>query len=349
MDTLFSQRKEDHIRLSLDERTCAGELSGFDRVELLHEALPEINLSELSIGTRVFGVELGAPIFISSMTAGHEGAQKWNWLLAEAAEQKNWLLAVGSQRRELFDASYQNEWKEMQSRFPRLIVAGNVGLSQVIQEKPESIQRLVDNLGARALFVHTNPLQEALQLEGTPDFKGGILALQNLAKRLSVPLILKEVGTGMRAATLRRLKNSGLFAVDLAGAGGTHWGRIEALRIPASHTVKVQAARSFFDWGLSTVDCLADCEDLIAQNEIDFQIWASGGVRSGVDVTKCLVMGARMVGVAQIFLKAAQDGVESLISKMEQFEQELRCSMFCLGAERIEQLTTERRWRWRKI
>jgi isopentenyl-diphosphate Delta-isomerase len=334
---LFSQRKKDHIQISLSAESQAW-VDQFSRLQFQHNPLPEVNLDEIDLSVDVFGSPLQSPLFISSMTLGFEGSKDINRSLVSACAQRGWMMGVGSQRRQLFDSNASKECEELRQEFPDVILFGNIGLSQVIETKTEHIEALVKALGAQFLVVHTNPMQEAIQPEGTPQFRGGLGALSRLCAELSVPVVLKETGCGFSPKSLKQLKTiGGLGAVDVSGLGGTHWGRVEGLRQnPDSLGYKV--ASTFAHWGISTVDSLENAH----RAQVNYPIWASGGVRSGLDAAKLLALGAEKVGFAQPLLAAAMQSQEQLILKMEQLEQELRVSLFCLGLENVRSLIGNR-------
>lgn len=337
---LFESRKQDHIRIALDPRTQATGLSGLERVRLTHEALPDLNFSEVSITKNIFDLELKSPLFVSSMTAGNEKSALINSRLAQAVQDRGWAMGVGSQRKEL-SSSAVNEWKEIRKKAPRAVLLGNLGIAQIISSSLDQIQRLVDNLEAKALFIHLNPLQEVLQKEGTPNFKGGLQAIEKVVRALKVPVIVKEVGCGMSQSTVERLNSVGVFAVDVSGLGGTHWGRIEGLRSEPGD-MYFEASQTFKDWGLSTVESLL----LAKESPVKCQIWASGGVRSGLDAAKLLALNAEMVGVAKPLLEAALTSESALQTTMERFEFELKVALFCTGLKNIEEFKHKRVWTW---
>jgi len=341
----FEQRKKDHIRIALDSKSQARGLSGLDSISLQHEALPEINFSQIKISTQFLDQLLGAPIFISSMTAGHSEAGAINLRLARAAAQRSWLMGVGSQRKELNSAEAAQEWKtirlEMQKESARTMMVGNLGLAQLIQTPIDKIQVLIDSLEASALFIHTNPLQEALQKEGTPNFANGLKTLEALCRKLEIPVILKEVGCGFSKTTLQKLSGVGLYAVDVAGLGGTHWGRIEGFRA-SEDDLLFEVAQTFENWGNSTLGSLLAAQEL----NPDYRLWASGGVRTGLDVAKLIAVGAQMVGVAQPLLAAAVESERALTRVMERLELELKVAMFCTGCEDLRQLSSRKVWVW---
>lgn len=337
----FEERKRDHIEISLSSQSQTLGTTGLDQVELIHEALPEIDFKDIQINTQVFGRKL-SPLFVSSMTLGHSSSSNINQVIASVCEQKSWLMGVGSQRRQLEDETAFQECKDLRKRYPKLALMGNIGLSQLIQTSVDEIKRLVDSLEAQAMIVHTNPLQECIQPEGTPEFKGGLAALEKLARELSVPVVLKETGSGFSEKTLKRIAAIPLAAVDVSGKGGTHWGRVEAVRLKEEN-LRHSAGKSFAEWGISTVDSV-----LAAQKISDraWKVWASGGVRSGLDAAKLFAMGADMVGLAQPILEAALQGEERLAFYLDSLEYELKTAMFCMGLSQMQDFQQDGLWKW---
>lgn len=339
---LFEKRKQDHIRIAMDPRTQATGLAGFDLVTLIHEALPDLDFSEVNIQTALLGQDLSSPFYISSMTAGHEKGELINSRLARLSQGRNILMGVGSQRRELSDPDAVLEWNRIRKQAPEAKLVGNLGISQIIQNSTEQIEKLIGNLGAVGLFIHLNPLQECLQPEGTPQFRGGLKAIEDLVKKLSVPVLIKEVGCGMSARTLKRLDGIGVSVIDVSGIGGTHWGRIEGLRAE-NQSPSSRAALVFKDWGIPTVESL-----FLAKETCSFsQIWASGGVRNGLDAAKLLAMGASAVGVARPFLEAALISEEALTQQLDQLEFELKIALFCTGIGELQEMKTKKVWTWK--
>jgi len=338
---LFERRKQDHIRLAMDPRTQATGAAGFDFVRLTHEALPDLDFSEITLRTKILGLDCQSPFFISSMTAGHIDGEKINLRLAKLSHDRQILMGVGSQRKELTDSTASQEWKKIRSQAPRARLIGNLGIAQVIQTPVEKIQKLVDSLEAVGLFVHLNSLQECLQPEGTPNFKGGLRAIERLVKSLSVPVIVKEVGCGFSAATLQRLKESGVETVDISGLGGTHWGRLEGLRSDESSPF-FKASLAFKDWGIPTLESLLEAREIFVNNHV----LASGGVRTGLDAGKLLAMGAQAVGIAKPFLEGALQSDEVLWGVLDQFELELKIALFCTGSRSVSELQQKKVWTW---
>ncbi|RYZ69209.1 MAG: type 2 isopentenyl-diphosphate Delta-isomerase [Proteobacteria bacterium] len=337
---LFESRKADHIRLALSNDTQALGGSGLQSVRLRHEALPDINFDEVSLEVSLLGKAVATPMFVSSMTAGHAGSGDLNLRMARVCEKRNWPMGVGSQRRQLTDENADLEWKKIRQTCQGVRFLGNIGLAQVISTPVDAIRRLCDTLEAEAMFVHLNPLQECMQPEGTPQFKGGLKALETLTRELGLPVIVKETGSGFSGATLNRLRGIGLFAVDVSGLGGTHWGRVEGGR---STGLRSEAADTFRDWGIGTVESLLAAV-AAKQSGADYEVWASGGVRSGLDVAKLVALGAKHVGLAQPVIAKAIESEEALDKKMELLEFELRTALFCTGAKDIETFRNLRVW-----
>lgn len=337
----FEQRKQDHIRIALDPRSQTAGQSGLDSIELIHEALPDMNFKEVDISTSFSfagsAFPLSSPIFISSMTAGHEKGREINEALARLSDRRQILMGVGSQRRELNDSNAAEEWIRVRKQAPKARLIGNIGIAQLIQSPIDKVRRLADSIQAVAFFVHLNPLQEALQPEGTTDFRHGLEAIENLVKMLGIPVVIKEVGSGFSVETLKRLNQTGVFAVDTSGRGGTHWGRVEGYRSQENELL-YNVAQTFANWGFSTTQSVLNAKAA----HVNYEIWASGGVRNGLEVAKLCALGAQKVGLAQPFLRAALEGDDSLEALLNQLELELKISMFCTGSKNLKDLQTKR-------
>ncbi len=335
----FESRKQDHIRLALDSRTQNTVSTGFSKIKLIHQAMCEVNFNEIGLKTNLLGQQFASPHFISSMTAGHGESQKINLNLALAAAQNGWLMAVGSQRRELTDLSAAQEWKQIITDCPQLKLVGNIGALELKSNTPEKIIELVQNLQAVGLYVHLNSLQEVFQNNLDLNFSGILRAIEKLVKLCPVPVLVKEVGFGINKETARSLFNVGVKIVDVAGGGGTHWGHIEAFRQNTSSII-YKSADAFADWGYTTVDCLHDLQDQI----LFHHVWASGGIRNGVESAKCLAMGARAVGIAQPLMKEALISAEAVSLKMQEFDFQLKTALFCMGMKKSEDLLHKKVW-----
>jgi len=334
----FETRKAQHIELSLDAKSQADGYSGTDLITLYHDALPEIDFSEVDISTKIFNKDLKTPFFIAGMTAGHEHAYELNLRLAKVAQKRGWAMGVGSQRRQVESFSSKSsleidQWKKLREICSELILFSNIGITQLITLSNEQLKKLTDSISAQALVVHLNPHQEVLQKEGTPYFRGAVSRLEKLVQEFHLPIILKETGSGFSEKTLNKIKNIPFSVVDVSGLGGTHWGRIEGQR-GGSESLYYKASQTFSHWGVSTVESVLNSKKILSSQKI----WASGGVRTGLDAAKLLAIGAERVGFAQPALQAALISEEALDQWMNQIEFELKTALFCTGSQTMEQL-----------
>jgi isopentenyl-diphosphate delta-isomerase len=347
----FEGRKRDHIRFSLDAANQAPQgRTSLDALQLPHEALPDLDLAEVSLASTAFGRPTATPLYVAGMTAGHADAYRLNRELALACARRGWAMGVGSQRRQLEETGSEalDQWVKLRAEVPKLTLIANLGLSQLLGLETARVRALVDALDAQALAVHANALQEALQPEGTPSFRGAEAELRRVVRELGRPVVLKETGCGFSRPTLERLRDVGLAAVDVSGRGGTHWGRIEGARARDGERGATregrrlgQAAETFADWGVPTADTVAHAAAVFG-TEGKTEIWASGGVRSGLDAAKLIALGARQVGFAKPALEAALAGPEELDRWMERIEFELRVALFCTGFAEPERLRRAR-------
>ncbi len=333
----FEGRKKAHIQLALDPANQAGGRGGLDTIHLVHEALPDLDLNEVQLQSQILKRFSKTPYFVAGITAGHALAPQINRTLAEACQERGWAMGVGSQRRDLeaFQAGLGtssvevDHWRLLRKDVPRLALFANIGISQLVTASLDDLKRLVDSVEAQALVIHANALQEAIQTEGTPQFKNSTAALKKVCSELGVPVVLKETGCGFSHATLRRLRDFGLAAIDVSGMGGTHWGRIEGAR---AHPESIFAitSRTFANWGELTVDAVRAARSELSSST---EIWASGGVRTGLDAAKLIALGAHQVGFAKPALEAALEGPEALRKWMEAREYELKVALFCTGTK----------------
>ncbi len=329
----FEKRKQDHIELALLQANQASESNVFDHLSLLHEALPDLDFAEIDITSKRFNREVNKPFFVSSMTAGHVGAVNINRNLIEACAASGWAMGVGSQRRELTDSQAAVEWHALRRDFPQVSLFSNLGIAQLIATPLKQIQNLIEVLQAEALIIHCNALQEVIQPEGTPQFKGCWAALANTVNHITVPLVVKETGCGFSLETLKRLNDIGVAAVDVSGFGGTHWGRIEGQRA-SEGSIQQKAAITFRNWGIDTVQAVIDAVSL----NPSFAVWGSGGVRNGLDAAKLFALGASAVGFAKPMLDVALDSALRVHELMQLIEYELQVALFCTGSRVLSEL-----------
>lgn len=345
---LFEARKISHLKETMNSSHQTRDLSGLDELHLFHDALPCLDFSDISLSSQ----DADNPFYISAMTSGHEGANLINETLAWGCQRKGWIFGIGSQRREMEAISKRNHhdpaiefWQRFRKKFPDLAILSNLGITQLGETSTDAIQSFLDFLKPMALVIHLNSLQEALQPEGTPNFRNSVQRLEELIQTLNYPVILKETGCGFSHQALLKIKNLNLLALDISGMGGTHWGRIEGARNKAS-SMKNIAAQTFAKWGETTVDSVIEAKRILPT----LPIWASGGVRSGLDAAKLLALGALRIGYAQPALRAALNGDQSLLDWMEQQEFELKLALFCTGSANPGELRSkEKSWKMKTL
>lgn len=326
-------RKADHLRINLEENVSAkGITTGLERYRFVPRALPEIDLDQVDTGVTLFGRQLGAPIFISCMTGGVPEAERINRTLAEVAQHFRLALGLGSGRVLLEHPEVLPSFN-VRPYAPDTLIFANLGAVQLNRGVGvEHCRRLVDLIQADALVLHLNALQEALQPEGDTCFGNLLDGIADLCRKIEVPVIAKEVGWGIAPDVALSLLDAGLAAVDVAGAGGTSWSEVERHRMNGK--VRGRVAAAFADWGLPTAQAVR----LARRAAPDALIFASGGIRDGMDAAKALALGADMVGIAGQFLRAAADGLDTAMEMAEECTAVLRTTMFCIGASSIEAL-----------
>lgn len=329
----FEQRKRDHIDLALMQSNQASNLSKLDAVKLQHDALPDFDFADIDISSQRLNKPVAKPFLVSSMTAGHKDSQQINHNFMQAAAENSWVMGVGSQRRELSDKNASIEWRNLRKKYPNLSLLGNLGIAQLITSSLDDILRLTDALQADGLIIHCNSLQECIQPEGTPHFRGAWQALENLVAKFPLPIIVKETGCGFANSTVKRLFDLGVCVVDISGVGGTHWGRIETHRA-SNDTFRSRAGETFRNWGIDTVTSLQAASSLANAQEL----WGSGGVRHGLDAARLIALGATTVGFAKPLLNAALQSVAQVSLEMQTIEYELKVAMFCTGSKVLADL-----------
>ncbi len=327
--TQINQRKADHIRINLDENVNFQISAGFEKFRFMHRALPETNLDEIDLKQSLFKRQLNIPLLISSMTGGTEQAAKINQILAEAAEDAGVAMGVGSQRAALEKPERADSFKVRQYA-PNILLFANLGGVQLNYGfSVNDCQHAVEMIEADALILHFNALQEAVQPEGDTRFAGLLKKIEEVCRVLTVPVIAKEVGWGFSEIDVKNLVNCGIQAIDVAGAGGTSWSQVEKFRA----TTKFQAdlAAAFLDWGIPTTEAI----QIAHSSAPNIPIFASGGLRTGIDIAKSIALGACVGGMAGPFLKAAAQSPEKIREKINLIAQELKVAMFVTGAANL--------------
>jgi isopentenyl-diphosphate delta-isomerase len=330
--TKTQQRKKQHLELCLDTESVTSSLStGLDRYRFVHNALPELDLDEIDVGTTFLGKKLKAPILISSMTGGFDLARKVNRNLAAAAQKLGIAMGVGSQRVAIEEPSAAASF-QVRDIAPDILLLGNLGAVQLNYGYGiEQCRRAVAMIGADALILHLNVLQEAVQPEGNRNFKGLTEKIAAVCRDLDVPIVAKEVGNGISVDVALRLQRAGVKALDVAGRGGTSWSAVEARRAARQGN---PADRTFTDWGIPTEEALVSVRQALP----DMPLIASGGIRTGVDFAKSIALGADVAAFGQPLLTAALESSAKVVEFIAGKIHELKVSMLCVGAANLQSL-----------
>ena len=327
-------RKDQHLDVVLSGAAAHALDAGFAGVRFVHEALPDLDHGKIDLGADFLGRRLKAPLLISSMTGGPARAEAINARLAEAAQHLGIALAVGSQRAAL-EAEGATPGLDMALRLkaPDTPILANIGAAQLTRGfGVDAARRVLDMIAADALVVHLNPLQEACQPEGDRDWWGVGAALETLVKALDAPVVVKETGAGISAATARRLFDMGVAAIDVAGAGGSNWATVEGERSSGKGD-KAHAA-GFADWGIPTARSIAEVRAACPKATVI----GSGGVRDGVDAAKAIRLGADMVGQATGVLAAATVSTEAVVEHFQTVIRQMKTVCFCTGSANLTAL-----------
>jgi isopentenyl-diphosphate delta-isomerase len=303
----------------------------FECVHLVHDALPELDLDALDLGSTVLGKRIKAPILIAAMTGGTERARRINRELASIAEERGYAFGLGSQRAMHRDPSALSTYA-VRDIAPTALLLGNLGIVQATAMQTAEIRELVTLVGADALCIHLNPAMEVVQAEGDRDFRGGIATLERLATELGLPVVVKETGCGISPAVAELVRSAGIRHVDVSGAGGTSWVAVETER--AEGAAQRSLGETFREWGIPTAASVA----LIARHGFE-TLFATGGVRSGLDIAKALALGASAGGIARSSLQALESGGrEAALAYFNGIEVELRTAMLLVGAKTLPAL-----------
>lgn len=331
--TDIGQRKRDHIDIVLSGAANHHRPAGFDVIAFVHNALPEIDCDAIDLGTEFLSHKLRLPYLASSMTGGPAISEKINAAIAEAAESLGFAIAVGSQRIALTTNDAHGIDASLRKRAPSIPIFANLGAVQLVHGMGiDDAKRAVEMIGANALILHLNPLQEALQDAGDRDWRGVRRAIEHIAKSLSVPVIAKEVGSGISVRTAKSLIASGVAAIDIAGSGGTSWAAVEGQR--GSDERAQSLGDVFRDWGIPTARGIADLRNAYP----DVPLIASGGIRHGLDGAKAIRLGANLVGQAAALLSPATQGTEAVIAHVKTWAEALRIACFATGSKDLDAL-----------
>jgi isopentenyl-diphosphate delta-isomerase len=306
--------------------------AGFEDIQLVHRALPEVNKEKINLSTTFLGKKFNAPIIVGAMTGGTEQATQINASIAEAVEKIGLGMGVGSQRAAIEDKKLEETFSVARKMAPNAFLIANIGGVQLVHGYGlKEVKKVVEMIDADAVAVHLNALQETLQPEGQTNFKGVLAKIGEIARALDTPVIVKETGAGISAEDAKALEDAGVKAIDVGGAGGTSFAAVEYYR----STAKEQnlSGEAFWDWGIPTAVSLIE-----TVQTVKLPVIASGGLRSGTDVAKALTLNASLASISQPILQAAVKSAKETEDKLSCLIEELRNALFLVGAEKISDL-----------
>lgn len=330
---LLRDRKRSHLDLCLSEEVeYRGKTTLFEEVDLIHNSLPELALEDLDLSVEFLGKRLRAPFLITGMTGGTEDAFRVNRDLAAVAERCGIGFGLGSQR--VMQRDPDTAWTFAVREFaPTTLLLANIGINQAGEQSTAQMRALVDDVAADALCVHLNPAQELIQPEGDRSFRGGCATLRRLCGELKVPVVAKETGCGISRAVGEALHGTGVRYLDVSGAGGTSWVRVETLR-GDSHSRRL--GELFSGWGIPTAASLAMLRGT------GLELIASGGLRTGLEMAKAIALGARLCGAAlPIYRAYREDGTDAAIDLIHELTDGLRTAMLLTGSRTLTDLAQQ--------
>ena len=327
----ISDRKRAHLDLCEQaEVEYARKTTLLEEVDLVHNALPELAVAEIDVSTSLLGKRLRAPLLVTGMTGGTSEAAEINQALAQVAEGHGIAFGLGSQRAMQRTPELAYTFA-VRAHAPTTLVLANLGVVQATITPTADVARLVERVGADAVCIHLNPAQELIQSGGDRDFRGGLATFARLVRELPVPVVAKETGCGIARTVAVRLRDVGVHTLDVSGAGGTSWVKVEALRADDDGRA---LGDEFADWGIPTAAALAGVRGL------GLEVVASGGIRTGLDVAKAVALGARVAGVAlPVFRAYREGGVIAAARFLERLVEGLRTAMVLTGSRDLEVLS----------
>jgi isopentenyl-diphosphate delta-isomerase len=326
----ISDRKRSHLDVCEQAPVeYAGKTTLLEQVDLVHDALPELAVDEVDVSVELLGKRLRAPLLVTGMTGGTPEASEINRDLASVAESCGIAFGLGSQRAMQRSPELAYTF-EVRSHAPTTLILANLGIVQAARQSSEAVGRLVDAVGADALCLHLNPAQELIQAGGDRDFRGGLDAVARLVRELPVPVVVKETGCGISRRVAARLVQAGVTTVDVSGAGGTSWVKVETVRAEAEGRALGEV---FADWGIPTAAAV------LGARAVGLACIASGGIRTGLDAAKVIALGARVAGVAlPVFRAYREGGLAAARTFVERLVTELRTAMVLTGSRNLDAL-----------
>lgn len=332
------KRKDDHLSIVANEDVAFQRGNLLDCVQLEHRALPELDLRQIDTATGFFGKRLNAPLMITSMTGGADFANELNTTLAAAANQAGIAFSTGSQRVMLEKPETIRDFA-VRDHIPDSVLLGNIGAQQLLEYSTERIIGLVASIEADGLCIHLNAAHELAQAGGERKFQGHLAAIRACTEALEGRVLVKETGNGISVQVAVQLAEAGVNYIDVAGAGGTSWPRVESYR-QTGHLEQV-VANTFSEWGLPTAACTIGVRQHCPRA---VKVIASGGIMNGLDVARAIAIGADIVGFARIILNTVrgQDG-RTPVEFIECMVHELKAAMLLTGCLNLTDLKTARR------
>lgn len=340
-------RKDSHLVIALEREVefPSSDASGFGALRFDHDALPELDLEEVRTDVVLLGKRLAAPLVVGAMTGGTPRAGEMNRRLAIAAARCGLGFALGSQRKMLVEPSARQSYAVREAAPDLPLLFGNLGAVQLNHGVGvREIRRLIEEVGADAFNFHLNPLQEAVQPEGQTRFSALLPKLREVIPALGVPVLLKEVGSGISATTARKIAGLPVAGVETAGIGGTSWARIESLR--TEDPVQRGMGELFTRWGVPTAESVEICRRLLPAGAV---VIASGGIRNGIEIAKAVALGADAAAAALPVLRAAERSIEDAVEALRLLVAELRTAMFLTGCRSVAELRSRRLTRARDL
>jgi isopentenyl-diphosphate delta-isomerase len=328
------KRKAEHIKICLDEKAQARKATaGFEDIQLIHRALPEVDKHKIDLSTTVFAHKFSAPLIVGAMTGGTAKARRINVAIAEAVETLQLGMGVGSQRAAIENPKLKETFSVARKKAPTAFLIANIGGIQLVNGiGVKEVKKAMEMIDADALAIHLNALHEAVQPEGQTNFKGVLAKITEIAEELDKPVIVKETGAGIASEDAKKLEAAGVNAIDVGGAGGTSFAAVEYYRSEANSR-KHFLGDAFWDWGIPTVISLME-----TTQAVNLPVIASGGVRNGMDMAKALALNACLASVSQPALKTAVKSAKDTENMLSLLIEELRNVMFLVGAEKVDQL-----------
>jgi isopentenyl-diphosphate delta-isomerase len=328
------KRKAEHIKICLDEKAQAREATaGFEDVQFIHRALPEVDKHKIDLSTTVFGHKFSAPLIVGAITGGTAEATRINAAIAEAVETLHLGMGVGSQRAAIENPKLEETFSIARKKAPTAFLIANIGGIQLVNGcSVKEVKKAVEMIEADAVAIHLNALHEAVQPEGQTNFKGVLTKIGEIAEELDKPIIIKETGAGIAAEDAKKLEAAGVNAIDVGGVGGTSFAAVEYYRSEAN-SQKHFLGDAFWDWGIPTAVSLME-----TTQTVKLPVIASGGVRNGLDMAKALAINACLASVSQPALQTAVKSAKATENLLSLLIEELRNVMFLVGAEKVKQL-----------